>query len=78
MNRAEYEREVYDHERQRGEHAEPEWRPTEHLMTWTLRLMGPEGAVPEEMAGALSEAEENISDLLPEGYYVKIEEWDRA
>ena len=26
---------------------------------------------------AVNEAEENISDLLPEGYYAKIDEWDR-
>jgi hypothetical protein len=29
---------------------------------------------PEQLATALSEAEENIADVLPEGWYVKIEE----
>jgi len=50
------------------------------LASYRLRVMGPEGwpgfPGPAGLGGALSEAEENISDLLPEGYYVKIEEVD--
>ena len=49
------------------------------LADYRLRLVGPEGWIGFDdpigvMGRALSEAEENISDLLPEGYYVKIEE----
>ena len=51
------------------------------LADYRLRLVGPEGWPGFEdpvgvLGRALSEAEENISDLLPEGYYVKIEEAD--
>lgn len=51
------------------------------LADYRLRLVGPEGWPGFEdpvgqIGRALSEAEENISDLLPEGYYVKFEEWD--
>ena len=49
------------------------------LADYRLRLVGPEGwpgfdDPVGQIGRALSEAEENISDLLPEGYYVKIEE----
>ena len=49
------------------------------LADYRLRLVGPEGWPGFEdpvgqIGRALSEAEENISDLLPEGYYVKFEE----
>jgi hypothetical protein len=52
-------------------------------VTRIIRVMGPPpGSIPtqeviecaEILGAALSEAEENISDLLPEGWYVKIEE----
>jgi hypothetical protein len=46
---------------------------------YTIRVMGPavrETETVEGLGAALLEAEENISKLLPEGYYVKIEEWD--
>lgn len=57
-------------------------RPTT-LATYTLRVMGPEGwpdfpDAARGLGGALSEAEENLNDLLPEGYYIKIEEWDES
>ena len=51
------------------------------LATYNLQVIGPEGWVgfsdPVGVLGrALEEAEENISDVLPEGFYVKIREWD--
>jgi len=51
------------------------------LADYRLRLVGPEGWPGFEdpvgqIGRALSEAEENISDLLPEGFYVKFEEAD--
>jgi len=51
------------------------------LADYRLRLVGPEGWPGFDdpigvMGRALSEAEENISDLLPEGYYVRFEEAD--
>lgn len=51
------------------------------LATYNLQVIGPEGWPGFEdpigvLGRALSEAEENISDVLPEGYYVKIREWD--
>ena len=51
------------------------------LADYRLRLVGPEGWPGFEdpvgqIGRALSEAEENISDLLPEGYYAKFEEAD--
>ena len=51
------------------------------LADYRLRLVGPEGWIGFDdpigvMGRALSEAEENISDLLPEGYYVRFEEAD--
>jgi len=51
------------------------------LADYRLRLVGPEGWPGFEdpvgqIGGALSEAEENISDLLPEGYSVRFEEAD--
>jgi hypothetical protein len=51
------------------------------LASYRLRIMGPEGwpgfyAPTSFLTAALEEAEENISDLLPEGYYAKVEEWD--
>lgn len=88
MNRAEYDREVYDHERQQGEYAEDEdpFAPNEHavLATYVLQLIGPRldiPVVPEGfgralVGGLVAEAEENLSDVLPDGYYVKIREWD--
>ena len=49
---------------------------------YRLRVMGPPESVEAEdaisvedlVSQAISEAEENISDLLPEGWYAKIEE----
>jgi hypothetical protein len=51
------------------------------LASYRLRVMGPEGwprwrHPSPDLGRALSEAEENISDLLPEGYYVRFEEAD--
>lgn len=51
------------------------------LRTFYLQVRGPEHdpaeiEVAEALGPALSEAEENIADLLPEGYSVKIGEWD--
>ena len=51
------------------------------LASYRLRIMGPEGwpgfqHAASELGFITSETEENISDLLPEGYYCKIEEWD--
>jgi len=47
------------------------------LQTYTLQLIGPsyhgEHAIPDHL---LRETEENLTDLLPEGYEVKIKEWD--
>ena len=43
------------------------------LMTYTLLLFGPEALPPALMAGwLLAETEENLNDLLPEGYEVEI------
>ena len=79
MNRAEYEREVYDHERQTGQHADTE-RYELLFQRYRLRIMrdglpaDEEDEIEAQVQRAISEAEENISDLLPEGYYCKIEE----
>ena len=60
---------------------EPVQRDYVTLADYRLRLVGPEGwpgwGDPRQgIQRALEEAEENISDLLPEGYYVKFEEAD--
>lgn len=73
--------EEYHAERQRGEYADEETPDPIRLATYTLRIMGPEGwpGFPDAARGlgaALSEAEENLNDLLPEGYYTVIEEAD--
>ena len=52
------------------------------LASYRLRVMGPEGwpgfgDALLVIGRALSEAEENISDLLPDNYYVKFEEDDK-
>jgi hypothetical protein len=49
------------------------------LASYHLRIIGPEGwpSFPDPrgtIRAALRETEENVSDLLPEGYYCKIEE----
>jgi hypothetical protein len=48
---------------------------------WTLRLMGPDHATDEENQEAvddvverLSDVEQMLSDLVAEGYYIKIED----
>ena len=53
------------------------------LQTYTLQLVGPPRHYPDGMLigasvawNALKETEENLTDLLPEGYSVKIREWD--
>ena len=50
------------------------------LQTYTLQLLGPSSqwAIWPYLIRAdfLVETEENLTDLLPEGYSVKIEEWD--
>lgn len=51
------------------------------LATYTLQVIGPEGwpgfgDALLVLSNALREAEENVSDLLPDGYGVKIREWD--
>lgn len=50
--------------------------------TYVLNLIGPDGWEPEgggslSLGGSLlREVEENISDLLPEGWSITIREWD--
>ena len=50
------------------------------FVRYIVRIIGPETTeendsdVDVAVERAISEAEENISDLLPEGYYCKIEE----
>lgn len=51
------------------------------LATYTLQVIGPEGwpGFPAPLGvidAALRESEENVSDLLPNGYSVLIREWD--
>lgn len=54
------------------------------LATYTLQLIGPPGGLgmPVSLSEAfrfgahLRETEENLTDLLPEGYSVRIREWD--
>jgi len=50
------------------------------LQTYVLQLLGPRNHTLESEAhianAFLTETEENLTDLLPEGYSVKIEEWD--
>lgn len=51
------------------------------LATYTLQLFGPDrilltAADWPAWRGWLLEAEQNLTDLLPEGYSVRIKEWD--
>jgi len=50
------------------------------LQTYTLELLGPLNHALESEArianAFLHEIEENLTDLLPEGYSVRIREWD--
>ena len=49
------------------------------LQTYTLELLGPRGSILAAWVAwenAIRETEENLTDLLPEGYEVKIKEWD--
>jgi len=49
------------------------------LQTYTLQLLGPANsalAMWIAWKNAIEETEENLTDLLPEGYSVKIKEWD--
>jgi len=54
------------------------------LQTYTLELLGPHypelawwaHVPPSQWAASLRETEENLTDLLPSGYSVKIKEWD--
>lgn len=49
------------------------------LATWTLTLSGPPYQYPwypQQMNQWLRETEENLTDLLPNGYSVRIREWD--
>ena len=50
------------------------------LQTYTLELIGPRNHALESEArianAFLHETEENLTDLLPEGYSVRIKEWD--
>ena len=55
------------------------------LATYTLQVFGPRETLHKHgmkyaMIGPpeqyLREAEENLTDLLPDGYYVEIKEWD--
>lgn len=53
------------------------------LTTYTLQVIGPrnaDGTQPQfEFDRAfLRETEENLTDLLPDGYSVVIKEWDRG
>jgi hypothetical protein len=48
---------------------------------WTIRLMGPDDATDEENQEAhddvvdrLCDAEQTLSDLVAEGYYIKIDD----
>lgn len=70
------------YEEWRASREEPVQRDYVTLATYNLQVIGPEGWPGFEdpvgvLGRALSEAEENISDVLPEGYYVKIAEWDK-
>ena len=73
---------AYEEHRERVESPEnASQRDYVTLADYRLRLVGPEGWPGFEdpvgqIGRALSEAEENISDLLPENYYVKIEEME--
>lgn len=61
---------------------------SETLATYTLQLIGPKDEIPPDWRGnivrvrsvlnpaLLRETEENLTDLLPEGYSVRIKEWD--
>lgn len=53
---------------------------TRILETHTLVLVGPERSwesdVPEAWPSWLQETQENLTDLLPEGFRVEIYEWD--
>lgn len=50
------------------------------LATYTLQLIGPAipsiVASPQNFAHMLRETEENLTDLLPEGFSARIKEWD--
>jgi hypothetical protein len=51
------------------------------LQTYTLQLVGPPNSilatwVAWEWENSIRETEENLTDLLPEGYEVEIKEWD--
>jgi hypothetical protein len=54
--------------------------PLVALATYTLQLIGPAipsiVASPQNFAHMLRETEENLTDLLPEGFSVRIKEWD--
>ena len=55
---------------------EPETIEAEVLQTYVLQLLGP---APYLIGpGFLRETEENLSDLLPAGYSVKIRPWDEG
>lgn len=56
----------------------------EVLVTYTLQLIGPQvysfrdaAALKMRMDELARETEENLTDLLPPGYSVKIREWDK-
>lgn len=58
--------------------------PVTTLATYTLELTGPSSEVHTwpymhgaPLLRALRETEENLTDLLPPGYSVKIREWDK-
>ena len=56
------------------ENSEPEV-----LQTYTMQVVGPyfaRQAIWRIPPSVLRETEENLTDLLPEGYSVKIKEWD--
>jgi hypothetical protein len=59
------------------------WEPSDKapLATYTLQVVGPSDSRHEAFGTGLSEqllreTEENLTDLLPEGFRVVIREWD--
>lgn len=71
-------REEYNHERQRGEHAEEpfEIRFQRYTLriTWSTYQHEDADELEEIVQRAIQDAENAISDALPEGYYCKIED----
>lgn len=61
--------------------AQDKERPRERLQTLTIQVFGPIywlGASERITTEMMRETEENLTDLLPEGYSVRISEWDES